>query len=508
MNRRIRLQRLGATRNTGKAIPVSSPPPIGGWNTRDALNSMPPTDAVLLDNWFPTTGKVTVRKGYTEFIGSGMGSGNVDTLAEFHAGSVRKFIAATNSNLYEISSGTASSIGSGYSSDQWQWVNFNGSIFLVNGQDAPLDYDGTTLSATSWTGSGLTISDLIGVNVFKNRLFFWEDDSQDFWYAGPASVTGTLTKFPLSRVGQFGGNLVTMATWTFDGGAGPDDVAVFIMSSGEVIVYQGDDPGDADFWSLIGVYRIGTPINRRGVVKVGGDLVIMTWDDYVSLSEVLQTGQIGNPSKLSGAVKAASLTNSADFGWQALLYKQGEMIVFNVPTNDADGNKQHIFNTTTKAATRFKGINARCFGIYNSNLYFGSTDGKVYQADTGANDDGGSISADGRTAWSSFTSNTSGRVSAVRPVLEAQGQISFESAVGYDYQDALAPAPSSSVPGDSLWDTAIWDVATWAGESLTSLAWKAARGYGQSISLRVRVNALQVISWIRTDYRIEPGRNL
>ena len=49
--------------NTAKTASV--PAPIGGWNARDSLANMSPTDAVQLVNWFPTPTDVTMRKGYT-----------------------------------------------------------------------------------------------------------------------------------------------------------------------------------------------------------------------------------------------------------------------------------------------------------------------------------------------------------------------------------------------------------------------------------------------------------
>ena len=52
-----------AKRNTAKTASV--PAPIGGWNARDSLANMSPTDAVQLVNWFPTPTDVTMRKGYT-----------------------------------------------------------------------------------------------------------------------------------------------------------------------------------------------------------------------------------------------------------------------------------------------------------------------------------------------------------------------------------------------------------------------------------------------------------
>lgn len=41
--------------------------PIGGWNARDSLAAMPPTDAVTLTNLYPTPTDVQLRKGYTRY---------------------------------------------------------------------------------------------------------------------------------------------------------------------------------------------------------------------------------------------------------------------------------------------------------------------------------------------------------------------------------------------------------------------------------------------------------
>ena len=41
--------------------------PIGGWNARDSIAQMPPTDAVTLNNLYPTPTDVTLRNGYTRY---------------------------------------------------------------------------------------------------------------------------------------------------------------------------------------------------------------------------------------------------------------------------------------------------------------------------------------------------------------------------------------------------------------------------------------------------------
>lgn len=297
-----------------------------------------------------------------------------------------------------------------------------------------------------------------------------------------------------------------MQTWTIDAGSGPDDYAVFFMSTGEVIVYSGIDPG-ADF-RLVGRYRIGQPINIRGVIKLGSDIAVATTEDYVFFSRVFQTSQIGEASKLTGAVTDSAKTNGSLFGWQATLWTQGNMVIFNVP--NADGSfDQHVINTVTRAATRFVDIPSRCWGIFNKDCYFGSTDGKVYKFDPDSLSDNGSvINTDGRQAWNDFGSSERKLIQGIKVSLEAQGAITFSYAIGIDFNDALTANATTTASNQSLWDIAEWDVALWAAELIVDSKWRMARGQGYSISPRIKVAALQKISWVRTDYRIEIGTEL
>lgn len=51
---------------------IAIPAPVGGWNARDALDAMPPTDAVKLVNWIPRAGYVQSRGGFS-IHASGLG---------------------------------------------------------------------------------------------------------------------------------------------------------------------------------------------------------------------------------------------------------------------------------------------------------------------------------------------------------------------------------------------------------------------------------------------------
>lgn len=473
--------------------------PIGGWNTRDAVAAMPETDAILLDNWFPTTTGLISRKGYSSFC-TGLGS-NVEMLAEYHAGATRKFLCGAGGYIYEIGGGTGTVLASGFSSARWNFANFNAYMLLVNGADTPQNYNGTTVAAAGWTGSGLTASNLAGVQVYKNRAYFWENSSQDFWYGDVNAITGTLTKFPLSRLGQKGGNLVSIKTITRDGGSGADDLIAFFMSSGVVIIYSGTNPGDASTWALQGIYKIGEPISGQSLVEIKGDILVLTKSDAVSLLQIMSEGGFNNtPSKLSGAVASAAKTYSGNVGWQAVLYPLGNMIIFNVPVASYQTYHQYVVNTITGASCRFTGWNGSCFGIYNGELYFGGA-GVVYKADSGYSDAGSNIAISGQQAFSVLGNPIRKRLARFRPILKAIGSVSLTARLAYDYGELGAGQTKSLVTDGTPWDTSAWDTSSWSTENGVFKPQYLASGTGTAVSLKLSTSIKTFqLEWFRTDF--------
>jgi hypothetical protein len=486
------------------ATPISLPSPYGGWNTLDALDKMPAEDATLLDNWNPGVNKLDIRKGWAGWA-TGVGSGEVDTLAEYHSGTTRRLLAAGSGGIYNITGGGAATLlTSGFSSNRWQWVNFNAFLLLFNGADNPQVYSGTTLSNATMTGPTLTA--VVGANVFKSRLYLWENNSQDFWYGGVNAISGAFTRFPLSRVSRLGGNLVAMGTWTLDAGDGMDDMAVFVMSSGEVIVYRGSDPGDSASWALAGVYRIAPPLGIRTIVKVGGDLAVATLEDVQTLTDVLTRGRIGIPtSKVSGAHARAAVAGRDLFGWQTLVYPKGAKVIVNVPLT-ATTFVQHVLNTQTGAWSRWTGIHAFTWGLFNDSLYFGDGSGNVRQADTGTTDNGVAIVADARQAWNRFKSNQRKRVAAVKPLIQAEGALEYALRIGFDYTDAAAAITGIIDSTGTAWGSP-WG-SPWSPPPRINTEWRASSGSGVALSSRLYLSSKQAVSWYRTDLRVEMGVNL
>ena len=312
----------------GQALRVNVPSPSGGLNTKDSESLMEPTDAVIMENWFPSQGSISNRKGFTEYA-TGLSS-FVETLMEYNANTVRKFICANGSTLNDITNpASIVNVGTGFTNARFQWVNFNAYLIMVNGADTPQTFDGTTLAASTISGTGLTVSELNGINIHKNRVYVWSSNSQDVWYGATNAIGGVFTKFQLSRVAPFGGNLVSMMTWNLDGGNGVDDYAVFLMSSGDVLLYQGSDPSS---WALLGTYKIGRPIAVRGAKKVAGDIVIITDQDFVFFSEVFKNdGAVTQRGKLSGAAIKAVNDYGSNYGWEVAMYPKAGWLLINVP---------------------------------------------------------------------------------------------------------------------------------------------------------------------------------
>ena len=141
---------------------ASVPSPIGGWNARDSLAQMAPTDAVQMVNWYPTPTDVTMRKGYTK-SSTGI-TGSVNTLMNYPTTSGYKLFAAAGVRIYDASSSTASQVYSSLTSDKLQFVNISNTAgnFLVtcNGADPVTIYDGTRWFTVATTSTAQTISSI------------------------------------------------------------------------------------------------------------------------------------------------------------------------------------------------------------------------------------------------------------------------------------------------------------------------------------------------------------
>lgn len=500
------------------APPIPLISPVKGWNTRDALDAMDPADAVQLDNWLPQTSGLIVRNGFIPFC-TGVGSVAVKTLAEYSAGSVDKLLAASSGHIYDISNGTATSLASGFGNDGWQTCLFLSKLFFFNGVDTPQVFDGSSLTNASFTG--VTLTTLVGCMIYQNRLFTWANNSTGFWYAPLNSISGALNFFDLSAFTPHGGNLIAAVTYSHDGGNGVLDFACFILSSGDCIIYYGNDPGDVNNWQLVGIYRISPPVSPRAVCNYGAEAFLTTFDDHVPLQQqlvALKNGALPPRSKVSSAVQQAVALNPNGFGWQALYYPRLRSLIFNIPNTDGTFD-QHVQNTglsytdsltglVTSPWCRFKNMNFVTFGLFKSDLYGGGNGGIVYKCDTGTLDNLGAISSIGQQSWNMFQNPLRKHVTAARPIVESSSGVSFEFGVGYDYGNINIVTQGATTGTGSPWNTSPWNTSPWSPEATVSTLWHASGGTGVAVSPAITIDTTDGASWLRTDFRFEQGEYL
>lgn len=459
---------------------------------------MKPEDAIILDNFIVEPGRCTLRNGFQTW-GTALG-GPVLTLEEWAGGTVRRMLAGAGGKIWNVTAaGAGVSLGTGFSNNQWQSQQFMGRLFMLNGTDAPQDFDGTTLSATAWTGPS-SINTLIQPNTYRNRLYMVESGTTRVWYGGVQAIQGALTSFDIASVAQLGGQIYFTATWSRDSGAGSAEYFVIVMDTGEMLVYTGAFPSD-DSFQLVARFKIGTPLSRRAYCNYGPDLLILTFDGVVPFSELLQVGrdtpQIQISDKLGSAITNMINSYGVQFGWEVSLYPKGNLVIVNAPATSTNLQYQFVMQTVSQGWCRFVGMNANTFTTFADNLYFGGNDGNVYKALIGTADNGAIITGDMQTAFNYCGSRGINKnFKMIRPIIFTDGSISPGIDLETDFQSTNPTSmPSFSGSGGTLWDTALWDTFLWGGGLNLQSNWIGVTGLGYSCSIRMRVttNSLQCI---------------
>lgn len=510
MPRPLGAQTAGAT---------SLPAPVGGLNDRDSLAAMKPTDAVIMENWWPMPSKVVVRNGSLDWS-TGYPS-TVESLIEYDPPSgLPKLFACAGGNIYDATNSGAvgAPVVTGLTNNRWQDVSQTtpGGSFLAlfNGADKPLLYNGTTWTPIDATSSpaitGVDTTLLISGCIYKNRLWMVERDSMRVWYLPVVSIGGAAQSIDFGQIFQRGGYLMAMYTWTLDAGTGMDDHAVFISSNGEVAVFAGTDPSASSTWYLVGVFYLGRPIGRRCGIKYGGDLMIITENAVYPLSSGLLSSSIDRrvaiTDKIQNSINTSVLSYAANFGWELCLYSAQSALLLNIPAGNG-ANYQFIQNTLTGAWTKFTGWNATCFRNSTTGLYFGG-DKVVRKAWIGHTDGADMIVADVLQAFQYFGSRAQNKsFTLVRPYLQTTGTPSILYSLNGDFNPQPAQgALSYTPPSGMVWGSMVWGSMVWGGSSQNLANWATVGAIYKSAGLRLKVQGNgSDVQWSATDFVYSRG---
>jgi len=401
-------------------------------------------------------------------------------------------------------------LATGFSENRWQTAVYGDRLFFVNGTDNPQVYNGTTVSGIVWAGSGLTDNDLINIALVRNRLWFCEKNKADVWYGAVGQITAAsnLTKFELSQIAG-GGFCMAIGSWSRDGGDGADDLTVFVMSTGEILVYQGD-PGST--FSLIGKYKTGAaPIGRQCLVNVGGELIVITRLGLLPLSAAvggvaLDLSKIDPWGKVAPGIVDDARLHGDKSGWHGCLHL-GTLFI-NVPQSEGAISKQWVLNTRTGAWTTHTGRNPSSICSFNNELYFGAQTGGVVNIIFGPSDDGADITATANGAFV-FPNNAQkdNLFTAIRPRFQASGAVSGLVGVDTDFATRTLSGEAVNIvndPSTTPWGSE-WG-SPWGQPAGPAAQWYTIRGEGKAVSVKLRaVGATQEMKWSATDVLFKPG---
>lgn len=488
------------------------PVPVGGLNARDSEDAMPATDALTLDNWFPEASYLRLRRGFTAWA-TGFAAA-VETLMEWSGPASQKFLAASGTGIYDVTA--AGAIGASVqavTSARLQHIMFSNTggnyLVAVNGLDGVLTYDGTVWATQVITGA--TAASFMHVASWGRRLWFASNTESKVYYLGTDAIAGAAGELDLGAVWRRGGSMRAILSVSFDsGGSGLNNYLGFLSSNGELAVFGGTDPASAATFGIVGRYQIGTPTGNRPACQFGGDILLLTQDGCVSLTKSIQidrasTSIASTTDKIIRMFSDDWRNYGSLFGWQVITYANGHAIIVNVPTSETTA-QQYVQSTTTGAWARYTGMNARCWGLFSDDLYFGGATA-VYLADNGTSDAGAAIVGRVRTAYNRHKSASVKRYTMIRPTMRANGDPAATLSLDVDYEVGNTPVPFTVTVTSSLWDVALWDTAVWGGATNSVRGWTGAAALGRVVSVGMYTSTIGAeINLTGFDLQFEPSQ--
>ena len=519
--------------------------PVGGLNARDAQANMPETDALICDNFFVQPTYVEIRNGHLTLATF---TGNAETVMAYNglASAVSQLLAAVNNSgtrsIFRVDNAGGGAVGApvvggagnviqAITNATYDYAQFGTGaaevLYLVNGADPPLLFDGTTWYSISTvsvpyalTGGPTSLSSLSQVAVYKYRLWFVQQGTFNVYYLPQNVFAGALTLLNLGPLFKMGGFLQTVVTVSIDNAAGANDYIAFVSNVGEVIVFQGYDPSNAPTaWALSAHFRIGRPVctGRRAWQKLGSDALIIGADGFILMSEALLTDRSQEKNAVSDKIRKSVTDAVSSYGtfpgWQVILYPIGNKVIVNTPITGALGQSyQYVMNTLNGSWATWglyqSPLNAFHWEVFGDELYYG-TNGSVQQADQGQTDAGNAIVCTIKPAFSHYEDpGHLKRWTMCQPIFQVNGQLSLSITMNVDFDVTV---PTGTIPLSQgnlpLWNVSFWNTPTFWGDA-TSIQkpWVGLVGVGYYGTITMQISAKNLSAkWQATNFLYEPG---
>jgi hypothetical protein len=460
------------TQVRNKSRPYTFVAPRGGWVTSQNLAESPPGTAQVMENFRPTTTGCALRGGCD--TRATINATGVVSMLSYIGDGVKALFAADDDNIYDITSPADPDVPptpavTGQTSGYYSYVNFTtaGGPYMttVNGTDDVLLYDGATWTVPAITG--VTLSTLSHVWLYRNREFFVQGGTLSAWYLPVDSIAGAALEISLYGIFPKGGNLLFGGTWSLGQTTGLEENCVFITDEGEAAIYSGDP--DEDTWTLVGVYELARPMGKRATAKAGGDLIVATAEGLTPISAAISK----DPAALALAAISRNIepdwrqaaSDRGSLPWEVIKWIEQKYMIVSLPIT-ADGQPAICFtiNTETGAWAKYTGWNTQCLELFDGSVYFGTLEGTIKIAEVGGSDDGEPI-------YYTMVGNPDplSQDTAAYKTLR-MSRTTFRSATPFNLQLTFStnygvtiPSPPNAVvdTASNEWDSGEWDVALW-----------------------------------------------
>ena len=328
----------------------------------------------------------------------------------------------------------------------------------------------------------------------KPAIYFVKKNSTSAWYLPVDQMGGAAQEIALAGVFQHGGSLLFGATWSLDAGNGIDDKCVFVSDQGEMAVYEGAAPSEAD-WSLVGRYDISPPMGKNGTMQAGGDLLVLMEDGIVPISQALQRDRAAlSMAAVSRAIEPdwrQQVIERRSLPWQIVKWPAKNMAIVSLPViNEATPPVCFVINLETGAWARYTGWDTRSLVNSANQVYFGTSTGTVMAAEMGGNDAGETYVS---TCVYLFDILKSPGVTKIlklaRATFLAARKFTPKVSASLNYAVTLPSPPSvyGGPQGASDWDVGLWDQATWGGAGDKPAVLRRVGMYGAGFSVAPQI---------------------
>jgi hypothetical protein len=355
----------------------------------------------------------------------------------------------------------------------------------INPTSGMLKEDVTRPAGEAW----VSVSSLNIVVSHMNRLFFADTGNLAIYYLPIQAKSGELKLFPLNAIFRRGGSIRAMATWSIDGGNGPDDVLVIFSSNGECVIYSGTDP--ATNFKTVGRFDFDAPMSKHSITRYGGELYVLISTGLVPMSTMLkaESDQLGQSEKgVTTLFSKAANAFRSDLGWATFLNPSSGRLYCNIPQGAKNRYMQMVRHMPKAIWATWDGIPARCWGWLDPYIYFADDSGNVYEMHpTYLNDDGKAIKVDVQMAWSSFKTPAKKSFKAIQTYISTDGapQPVIDIKTEYDFTDGVNQPDINEIPEGSYWDVSDWNTAEWATGERAITIWNGVAGRGRVGAVRM-----------------------